>query len=63
MVTIARGLGKRTTAEFVGDPETVALLREYGVDFGQGFYLARPMPLDELDLDAFPGVPAEPLVS
>jgi diguanylate cyclase (GGDEF)-like protein len=63
VVTIARGLGKRTTAEFVGDPETVALLREYGVDFGQGFYLARPMPLDELDLDAFPGVPAEPLVS
>jgi diguanylate cyclase (GGDEF)-like protein/PAS domain S-box-containing protein len=57
VVTIARGLGKRTIAEFVGDAETVALLREYGVDFGQGFYLARPAPLDELDLDAFPSVP------
>ncbi len=63
VVTIARGLGKRTIAEFVGDPETVALLREYGVDFGQGFYLARPTPLDELDLDAFPSVPAQPAVS
>jgi EAL domain-containing protein (putative c-di-GMP-specific phosphodiesterase class I) len=63
VVTIARGLGKCTIAEFVGDPETVALLREYGVDFGQGFYLARPAPLDELDLDAFPGVPVQSTVS
>jgi diguanylate cyclase (GGDEF)-like protein/PAS domain S-box-containing protein len=46
VVGIAAGLGMQTVAEHVGDAETVSLLRELGVDFGQGFYLARPEPLD-----------------
>jgi diguanylate cyclase (GGDEF)-like protein len=41
---IARALGKRTIAEFVNDEATVALLREFGVDFAQGFYIGRPGP-------------------
>jgi EAL domain-containing protein (putative c-di-GMP-specific phosphodiesterase class I) len=49
VVEIARGLGKRTVAEFVGDRETVELLRSYGVDFAQGFYVGMPTPLDEID--------------
>jgi diguanylate cyclase (GGDEF)-like protein/PAS domain S-box-containing protein len=49
VVEIARGLGKRTVAEFVGDRETVELLRSYGVDFAQGFYVGMPAPLDEID--------------
>ena len=39
---IARGMGKRTIAEFVGDDETVRTLRRLGVDFGQGYHLGRP---------------------
>jgi diguanylate cyclase (GGDEF)-like protein/PAS domain S-box-containing protein len=49
VVDIARGLGKRTVAEHVGDDETVALLRELGVDLGQGFHLGRPAPLPAAD--------------
>jgi diguanylate cyclase (GGDEF)-like protein len=45
VVDIARGLGKRTIAEFVEDAETLELLREMGVDFAQGFHVARPAPL------------------
>ncbi|MEA2417912.1 MAG: hypothetical protein QOE60_118, partial [Thermoleophilaceae bacterium] len=45
VVDIARGLGKRTIAEFVEDAETLELLRGMGVDFAQGFYVARPAPL------------------
>ncbi len=45
IVGVARGLGKRTIAEFVGDGETLRLLREYGVDFAQGYFIGRPMPL------------------
>jgi diguanylate cyclase (GGDEF)-like protein/PAS domain S-box-containing protein len=45
VVDIARGLGKRTIAEFVEDGETLELLREMGVDFAQGFHIARPAPL------------------
>jgi EAL domain-containing protein (putative c-di-GMP-specific phosphodiesterase class I) len=45
VVDIARGLGKRTIAEFVEDAETLELLRGMGVDFAQGFYIAKPAPL------------------
>ena len=43
IVEIARGLGKRTIAEFVQDDETTRMLREYGVDMAQGFHLGRPV--------------------
>jgi EAL domain-containing protein (putative c-di-GMP-specific phosphodiesterase class I) len=44
IVQIARGLGKQTVAEFVGDEETMSLLREYGVDFAQGYHIGKPRP-------------------
>jgi diguanylate cyclase (GGDEF)-like protein/PAS domain S-box-containing protein len=50
MIDIARGLGLRTIAEFVSDAETVEMLRGYGVDFAQGFSLAKPQPIDALEL-------------
>lgn len=48
IVEIARGLGKRTIAEFVEDEETRRLLREYGVDMAQGFHLGKPVDVAEL---------------
>jgi EAL domain-containing protein (putative c-di-GMP-specific phosphodiesterase class I) len=42
LVGVAAGMGKETIAEFVGDEETVELLREYGVDYAQGFQIGRP---------------------
>ena len=42
MVEVARALHKRTVAEFVGSEETLNLVREAGVDFGQGFYIGKP---------------------
>jgi diguanylate cyclase (GGDEF)-like protein/PAS domain S-box-containing protein len=47
IVTIARGLGTSTIAEFVGDDATIDRLKELGVDYGQGFHLGRPAPLDQ----------------
>jgi diguanylate cyclase (GGDEF)-like protein/PAS domain S-box-containing protein len=44
-VDIARGLGKKTIAEYVGDDATVELLRKLGVDYAQGFHIGRPGPL------------------
>jgi diguanylate cyclase (GGDEF)-like protein/PAS domain S-box-containing protein len=45
VVDIARGLGKSTVAEMVGDEETLELVRRLGVDFVQGFHIGRPAPL------------------
>jgi EAL domain-containing protein (putative c-di-GMP-specific phosphodiesterase class I) len=50
VVDIARGLGKRTVAEFVGDEATLEMLRKMGVDSAQGFYVARPQPLEAAGL-------------
>lgn len=46
MVEVARGLGARTVAKFVGDEATARLLRTCGVDLAQGNHLgpARPIP-------------------
>ncbi|HWI53930.1 MAG TPA: EAL domain-containing protein [Symbiobacteriaceae bacterium] len=44
MVEVARGLGKQTIAEFVGDYETLQMLRSFGVDYAQGYYIGRPVP-------------------
>jgi EAL domain-containing protein (putative c-di-GMP-specific phosphodiesterase class I) len=42
LVGVARGMGKQTIAEYVGDEPTMRLLRGYGVDFAQGFEVGRP---------------------
>ena len=47
IVGIARDLGKQTVAEFVSQPEILAVCREEGVDFAQGFLIGKPMPYDE----------------
>ena len=52
VVEIAKGLGKRTVAEFVGDEATVALLRRHGVDFAQGFHVGKPAPVEDLPAPA-----------
>ncbi len=48
MVEVARGLGKKTVAEFVEDGETVNLLREFGVNYAQGYYIGKPHMMFEL---------------
>lgn len=50
LVQISKGMGKFTVAEQVEDEETLELLRDYGVDFVQGYHLGRPRPVEEVDL-------------
>ncbi|GIE84618.1 EAL domain-containing protein [Actinoplanes regularis] len=45
LVELCHALGIRVAAECVQDDETVKLLREYGVDFAQGYKLGRPAPI------------------
>jgi EAL domain-containing protein (putative c-di-GMP-specific phosphodiesterase class I) len=42
LVGVARGMGRQTIAEYVGDEPTMLLLRDYGVDYAQGFEVGRP---------------------
>ena len=43
---VAATLGTRTIAEFVENEATAHLLREIGIDFGQGYLYHRPEPID-----------------
>lgn len=42
LTEVVKSLGKQTIAEGVEDAETLLLLREYDVDFAQGFHIGRP---------------------
>lgn len=47
-VAVARAFGAQTVAEFVQDEETVVCLRELGIDWIQGYLVAKPEPLGEV---------------
>lgn len=44
LIDVAKGLGKKTIAEFVENKEILTLLRQYGVDYAQGYHIGRPEP-------------------
>ena len=38
---VARGMGIKTIAEFVENNEIIKILKEYGVDYGQGYFIGK----------------------
>jgi PAS domain S-box-containing protein len=45
LVDVAVGTGMKTVGVFVSDEQTVAMLRELGVDYAQGYTVGRPKPV------------------
>ncbi|MBI5307431.1 MAG: bifunctional diguanylate cyclase/phosphodiesterase, partial [Planctomycetes bacterium] len=45
IVDVAKGMGIKTVAEFVENKETVEIIREYGIDYAQGYYIGKPLPV------------------
>ena len=45
--TVGSAIGIRTIAEFVENEAVLSLLREMGVDYAQGYGIARPRPIEE----------------
>ena len=48
IIDIAHTLNMQTVAEFVEDESILAMVRELGCDFAQGYGVHRPQPLDEI---------------
>ncbi|NOY62425.1 MAG: EAL domain-containing protein [Gammaproteobacteria bacterium] len=44
MIEIAKTLGKQTVAEFVENEQVLQMLKEYGVDYVQGYHIGMPKP-------------------
>jgi diguanylate cyclase (GGDEF)-like protein/PAS domain S-box-containing protein len=47
---VGHRIGVRTTAECVEDLETLAICREMGIDFAQGYAISRPIPFEQVFL-------------
>jgi EAL domain-containing protein (putative c-di-GMP-specific phosphodiesterase class I)/HAMP domain-containing protein len=60
-IDLAHSLGMMVAAEGVETADTLALLQAMGADTAQGYYIARPMPIDDfLKFDAEPVARAAP---
>ncbi|WP_164930590.1 putative bifunctional diguanylate cyclase/phosphodiesterase [Aquifex aeolicus] len=44
IVTLAKGMHIRTVAEFIENEEIKEIMKEIGVDYGQGYYFGKPSP-------------------
>jgi PAS domain S-box-containing protein len=54
LVQVCQAYGIHTVAEFVQDEPTLRMLREFGVDYVQGYLIGRPEPVDSLILPPRP---------
>lgn len=50
IINMANSLGLKTVAEGIEDQSILHKLRALGCDIGQGFYWAKPMPVDQIDV-------------
>jgi diguanylate cyclase (GGDEF)-like protein len=50
-IDLGHNLGLKVTAEGVEDEESLNILNKYGCDTGQGYFISRPMPVE--DIEAF----------
>jgi len=44
---IGHVMGKKTIAEFVEDDAVLAVVRQLGIDYAQGYGISKPVPIDE----------------
>ena len=48
IIAMGKTLGMKVVAEGIETKEQYQILADMGCDYGQGFYIARPMPLHAL---------------
>ena len=48
-IQLAHNLGMKVTAEGIEDYSLISSLAELGCDYGQGYFICRPIPLGELE--------------
>jgi EAL domain-containing protein (putative c-di-GMP-specific phosphodiesterase class I) len=50
MVEMSHNLGKKVIVEGVETRQALEIVRDLGVEYVQGYYVCRPMPISALDL-------------
>ena len=54
IIRLIRNRGLKILIEGVETKEHTELMEELGIELGQGYYLGRPVPIDEVKIKAFP---------
>jgi diguanylate cyclase len=49
-IELAHSLGLQVVAEGIESQEILEMLTHFGSDFGQGYFIAHPLPLDQFNL-------------
>ncbi len=44
LCSVARGFGKKITAEFVENEEIFSIIEEMDIDYAQGYFIGKPAP-------------------
>jgi EAL domain-containing protein (putative c-di-GMP-specific phosphodiesterase class I) len=47
LIDLGHALGRKVVAEGIEDLATLRKLREWGCDFGQGYFISRPIPAED----------------
>lgn len=48
MIQVIQALGKKAVAEYVENEEILNILKSMGIDFVQGYYIGRPIPVEKI---------------
>ena len=49
IIQVVQALGKETVAEYVENEQIYTLLKQFGIDFAQGYYIGRPVPVEDVN--------------
>jgi EAL domain-containing protein (putative c-di-GMP-specific phosphodiesterase class I) len=46
LIEMAHAFGKKTVAEFVESEDILTILKEFGIDYAQGYHIGRPEAME-----------------
>ena len=46
LIELAQGFGKKTVAEFVESEDILTILKEFGIDYAQGYHIGKPKAME-----------------
>ena len=46
LIELAQAFGKKTVAEFVESEDILTILKEFGIDYAQGYYIGKPKAME-----------------
>jgi EAL domain-containing protein (putative c-di-GMP-specific phosphodiesterase class I) len=46
LIELAQAFGKKTVAEYVENEDVLTILKEFGIDYAQGYHIGKPKAME-----------------